>query len=88
MRTEHDALVKSMTKIFSNFVAFSENPNFMIQLAFTEQLIPCHVHQRAKLAVFGWTEKIGTKFNYTKRKDCGIKLANGYIYLSITHVMK
>ena len=27
-RTEHDALVKSMTKIFSNFVAFSENPNF------------------------------------------------------------
>ena len=27
-RTEHDALVKSTTKIFSNFVAFSENPNF------------------------------------------------------------
>ena len=27
-RTEHDALVKSSTKIFSNFVAFSENPNF------------------------------------------------------------
>ena len=27
-RTEHDALVKSRTKIFSNFVAFSENPNF------------------------------------------------------------
>ena len=27
-RTEHDALVKSKTKIFSNFVAFSENPNF------------------------------------------------------------
>ena len=26
--TEHDALVKSTTKIFSNFVAFSENPNF------------------------------------------------------------
>ena len=27
-RTEHDALVKSTMKIFSNFVAFSENPNF------------------------------------------------------------
>ena len=27
--TEHDALVKSKTKIFSNFVAFSENPNFI-----------------------------------------------------------
>ena len=28
VRTEHNALVKSTTKIFSNFVAFSENPNF------------------------------------------------------------
>ena len=28
VRTEHDALVKNTTKIFSNFVAFSENPNF------------------------------------------------------------
>ena len=28
VRTEHDALVKIMTKIFSNFMAFSENPNF------------------------------------------------------------
>ena len=28
--TEHDALVKHATKIFSNFVAFSENPNFTI----------------------------------------------------------
>ena len=28
VRTEHAALVKSMTNIFSNFVAFSENPNF------------------------------------------------------------
>ena len=27
-RKEHGALVKSKTKIFSNFVAFSENPNF------------------------------------------------------------
>ena len=36
----------------------------MIQLAFTEQLIPCHVHQRAKLVDFGWTEKIG-KFGST-----------------------
>ena len=27
-RTEHDALFKSPTKIFLNFVAFSENPNF------------------------------------------------------------
>ena len=27
-RTEPNALVKSTTKIFSNFVAFSENPNF------------------------------------------------------------
>ena len=26
--TEHDAIVKSTTKIFSNFVAFSENPKF------------------------------------------------------------
>jgi hypothetical protein len=26
--TEHGALVKSTTKIFSNFVTFSENPNF------------------------------------------------------------
>ena len=26
--TEQDALVKSTTKIFSNFVAFSENPSF------------------------------------------------------------
>ena len=30
-RTEHEALVKSTTKIFSNFVAFSENPNFNIK---------------------------------------------------------
>ena len=29
-RTEHDALVKSTTKIFSNFVAFFENPNFNV----------------------------------------------------------
>ena len=29
--TEHNALVKSMTKIFSNFMAFSENPNFKFQ---------------------------------------------------------
>ena len=28
VRTEHDELVKSRTKIFSNFVAFSEIPNF------------------------------------------------------------
>ena len=28
-RTEQYALVKSTTKIFSNFVAFSENPSFM-----------------------------------------------------------
>ena len=27
-RTEHDTLAKSTKKIFSNFVAFSENPNF------------------------------------------------------------
>ena len=33
-RTEHDAHVKSTTKIFSNFVAFSENPNFIIWLCF------------------------------------------------------
>ena len=26
--TENDALVKNTRKIFSNFVAFSENPNF------------------------------------------------------------
>ena len=31
--TEHDALVKSTTKIFSNFVAFSENPNFKSKLS-------------------------------------------------------
>ena len=29
-RTEHGALVKSTTKIFPNFVAFSENPNFTL----------------------------------------------------------
>ena len=29
-RTEHDALVKSTTKILSNFVTFSENPNFTV----------------------------------------------------------
>ena len=28
VRTEHYAHVKSTTKIFSNFLAFSENPNF------------------------------------------------------------
>ena len=28
-RAEHDALVKSASKSFSNFVAFSENPNFI-----------------------------------------------------------
>ena len=28
--TEHDTLVKRTTKIFSNFVTFSENPNFNI----------------------------------------------------------
>ena len=27
-RTEHNTLVKSTMKIFSNFLAFSENPNF------------------------------------------------------------
>ena len=30
--TEHDALVKSMTKIYSFFLAFSENPNFISDL--------------------------------------------------------
>ena len=34
-RTELDALVKSTTKIFSNFVAFSENPNFKVGKAAT-----------------------------------------------------
>ena len=33
-RTEHDALVKSTTKNFSNFVAFSENPNFNIYFVY------------------------------------------------------
>ena len=28
--TEHDALVKCTTKIFTNFVSFSENPNFKL----------------------------------------------------------
>ena len=28
-RTEHNALIKIKMKIFSNFVAFSENPNFI-----------------------------------------------------------
>ena len=28
VRTEHDTFVKSMTKIFSNFVAFSVNSDF------------------------------------------------------------
>jgi hypothetical protein len=38
--TEHDALVKSKTKIFSNFVAFSENPNFKTRRDMTrEQLL-------------------------------------------------
>jgi hypothetical protein len=32
--TEHDTLVKSTTKIFSNFVAFSENPKFKWSLNF------------------------------------------------------
>ena len=31
VRTEHDPLVKSTTKIFSNFVASSETPNFTIK---------------------------------------------------------
>ena len=30
--TEHDALVKSLTKIFKNFVTFSENPNFKVEV--------------------------------------------------------
>ena len=30
VRTEHDALVKNSTKTFSNFVAFSGNPNFKL----------------------------------------------------------
>ena len=33
-RTEHDALVRSKTKIFSNFVAFSGNPNFIKTVLF------------------------------------------------------
>ena len=33
-RTEHDALVKSMTKIFFKFVAFSENPNFTYNIRY------------------------------------------------------
>ena len=37
-RTEHDALVKSTTKIFSNFVAFSENPNFMYKIILQQPL--------------------------------------------------
>ena len=31
VRTEHDALVKSTTKIFSNSEAFSENPDFIMK---------------------------------------------------------
>ena len=37
-RTEHDALVKSTTKILSNFVAFSENPNFKYLASFRASL--------------------------------------------------
>ena len=31
--TEYDALVKSTTKVFSNFVAFSENLNFNCKMS-------------------------------------------------------
>ena len=38
-RTEHDVLVKSTTKIFSNLVACSENPSFKV---ITTEWIPSH----------------------------------------------
>ena len=49
-RTEHDALVKSTTKIFSNFVAFSENPNFTtvsIEGHFKEYMIYSYIKKCA-----------------------------------------
>ena len=40
MRTEHGAFVKSMMKIFSNFVAFSENQNFNNLIKHTSYCCP------------------------------------------------
>ena len=85
---ETDQYVLKYRKLQNSWLYFLENRNKKVQclrtpgtrqLAFTEQLILCHVHKRAKLAVFGGTEKIGTKFNYKKRNDCSIKLAT-FIY--------
>ena len=42
-RTEHAALVKSTMKIFSNFVAFSENPNFKPKMLIPRSEILLHL---------------------------------------------
>ena len=55
-RTEHDALVKSTTKILSNFVAFSENPNFTRN--FQDLMIPFKIDYRCPpVGVFGRAQK-------------------------------
>ena len=66
-RTEHDALVKSTMKIFSNFVAFSENPNFKRLWLFRLHISPLH-----------WDSDI--KQNYLKKAQLGSsKITNTYL---------
>ena len=44
-RTEHNILVKTTMKIFSNFLAFSENPNCTKSITFPQKLTCLKVRQ-------------------------------------------
>ena len=55
VHTEQDPLVKSTMKIFSNFVAFSENPNFIWREDITKYKVYWR-HARGKVsAMVTWT---------------------------------
>ena len=67
-RTEHGSLIKSMTKILSNFVAFSENPNFTRN--FQDLMIPFKIDYRCPpIGVFGRAQK--TK-DWSNQMSCSL----------------
>ena len=65
--TEHDDLVKSTTKIFSNFVAFSENPNFMKTRSLCRHCLQKYLWNHFLLSTRrNWTKMFGYSKKVTK----------------------
>ena len=81
-RTEHDALVKSTTKIFSNFVAFSENPNFKKFLLKTGQKLVFRIWNLLNISIIKPTFVIG---NWKKIKFFKTSL-NNKNSISFSHI--